>query len=371
MTYLKEPQPTVDTKIVVISDTHAMDFDPMIQRGLEQTADVAIHCGDLTEESKLVEFRRAIDLLKRINAPLKLVIAGNHDFTLDLPIYRQKLAEALPPLEPSLVEREYGAEGAVQQVFDEAKPHGIVLLDEGTHEFDLDNGTKLKVYASPYTPAPVPDWGFQFDPALGHAFNIEDDTDIVITHGPPEGVLDRSGEGKRIGSRDLFEAVAHSRPRLHAFGHVHSSWGAKLVAWRPKISEKPSYLTDIDNGKSLPLEALAGLRPGKLDTEEESQAKLEKRERLMLEGTCSTLLFNEKDRRPKQGKETLFVNAAAEGGEETLTQLPWLVYLDLPRAPVVDETGSDGAPPTAKKKKRELPDASDTKDNENKRQKTG
>ena len=43
-------------------------------------ADVAIHCGDLTDGSLLEEFRGAIRLLRDIDAPLKLVIAGNHDF---------------------------------------------------------------------------------------------------------------------------------------------------------------------------------------------------------------------------------------------------------------------------------------------------
>lgn len=55
-----------------------------------QHADVAIHCGDLTEESKLEEYRASIQLLKDIHAPLKLVIAGNHDFTMDIPAFRKK-----------------------------------------------------------------------------------------------------------------------------------------------------------------------------------------------------------------------------------------------------------------------------------------
>ncbi|KAB8239739.1 uncharacterized protein BDW43DRAFT_259020 [Aspergillus alliaceus] len=44
---------------------------------------VAIHFGDLTTESKFEENRAAIRLLANINAPLELVIASNHDITLD------------------------------------------------------------------------------------------------------------------------------------------------------------------------------------------------------------------------------------------------------------------------------------------------
>jgi predicted MPP superfamily phosphohydrolase len=76
-----------------------MDFSPT-DKPL-QHADVAIHCGDLADGSKLEEFRTAIQLLKDINAPLKLVISGNHDFTMDIPAYEKKAAEAASPLVPS------------------------------------------------------------------------------------------------------------------------------------------------------------------------------------------------------------------------------------------------------------------------------
>jgi len=342
----------IETTILVVSDTHGMDFDPRIQRVLEQGADVAIHCGDLTEESKIDEFRSAIKLLKTINAPLKLVIAGNHDFTLDPPIFKQKVTEAHQPLEPALVEREYGAYGAARQLFDEAREHGIVLLDEGTHELILQNGAVMRVYASPYTPAPVPDWGFQFNPQCGRSFDIQEHTDIAITHGPPEGVLDRTDAHQRIGSSHLFGAVARARPRVHAFGHVHAGWGAKLVSWRPKVSEMPSHLTDIDNGKSYLIESLAGLRPSRFDAQEVAQAKLKKKEQLSAVGYSRALLFNDETRRPEAGTETLFINAAAEGGGEILTQVPWLVQLDLPRKPSSSkDLSSDTLLPTKGKRK--------------------
>jgi len=74
---------SITTRFLVISDTHAGE-------GLtvpNVPVDVAIHCGDLTDGSKLDEFRITLDLLRTINAPLKLFIAGNHDFTIDIPIY--------------------------------------------------------------------------------------------------------------------------------------------------------------------------------------------------------------------------------------------------------------------------------------------
>ena len=61
---------TVKTRLLIISDTHGMDLD--LADIPFQRADIAIHCGDLTEGSKLNEFRTTIKILKDIDAPLKL-----------------------------------------------------------------------------------------------------------------------------------------------------------------------------------------------------------------------------------------------------------------------------------------------------------
>ncbi|KAJ5746132.1 hypothetical protein N7520_011314 [Penicillium odoratum] len=91
----------IKTRFLVFSDTHGLDSLPF---SLSQYADVAIHCGDLTTESKIDEYLASIRLLQAVNAPLKLVIAGNHDFTMDIPAFQKKVAETQPPLDPKLVE---------------------------------------------------------------------------------------------------------------------------------------------------------------------------------------------------------------------------------------------------------------------------
>ena len=70
----------VKTRFLIFSDTHGVEF-PSEDRPF-QHADVVIHCGDLAEESKLEEYEASIRLLKDLRAPLKLVIAGNHEFTM-------------------------------------------------------------------------------------------------------------------------------------------------------------------------------------------------------------------------------------------------------------------------------------------------
>ena len=149
------------TRFFIISDTHGEDPSPVHLP--QEPVDVAIHCGDLTEESKLDELKASVRLLKSINARLKLVFAGNHEFTLDTPMFKKKLGEVQPSIELSLVKAYYGEFGEARELFEKAKTDGIFFLDEGNHRFALANGTRVNVFASPYTPS-TNDWGFQYHP---------------------------------------------------------------------------------------------------------------------------------------------------------------------------------------------------------------
>jgi len=320
----------IKTRLLVLSDTHGMAFSPA-DKPL-QRADVAIHCGDLTDGSQLEEFRTTLQLLKDLDAPLKLVIAGNHDFSMDIDAFEQKLAETTPRLDPELVAKAYGAPGEARQQFEEARDSGITFLDEGMHHFTLQNGALLTVYASPFTPA-FGAWGFQYHPDRGHNFSIEKGVDVVITHGPPKGIMDFTSGRERAGCPDLFSAVARARPRLHCFGHIHGGWGAKLVTWRDEYGDQPSHFTAIDNDKSTVIEKLAGLMPSRFETSEDVEHRLEKLKRYN-ESTCCTTSHCVGDEYPlEHGEQTLFVNAAVSGcSEEIPVQRPWIIDIELPEA---------------------------------------
>ncbi|KAK7897794.1 hypothetical protein LTR67_004424 [Exophiala xenobiotica] len=331
---------TFQTRLLIISDTHGADFTP--ENRPYQRADVALHCGDLTDGSKLDEFRTTLKMLESIDAPLKLIIAGNHDFTMDSAAFEAKVAEVVPPLDPELVAREYGVLGQARQLFDDAKTRGIVFLDEGTNRFRLENGAILTIYASPYTPSLGCSGGFQYHPNRGWHFDIQAGTDIVMTHGPPKGVMDYTYGRERAGCPDLFAAVASARPRIHCFGHIHEGWGAKLVTWKDSndggdssdsaTDKKPplSHFTAIDNEKSPVIEKLAGLRKSTLDLEEMAQEKRVKLERLS-QSRCAITSHCTHDEYPLQvGRQTLFVNASIMAGEE-FVQRPWLVDIELPK----------------------------------------
>ena len=48
----------VKTRFFIISDTHGIEFGR--EERFPHNVDVAIHCGDLTEESKLGEYRATL-----------------------------------------------------------------------------------------------------------------------------------------------------------------------------------------------------------------------------------------------------------------------------------------------------------------------
>lgn len=116
----------IKTKFLIISDTHGLDSLPTSITN--QNFDVLIHCGDLTTESKLSEYKSTINLLNSITAPLKLTIPGNHDFTMDIPVFEKKVAEAQPALDPILVQQTYGYPDEARNLFE--KESGITFLEE-------------------------------------------------------------------------------------------------------------------------------------------------------------------------------------------------------------------------------------------------
>ena len=312
----------VKTTFLVLSDTHGQ----RLRQTPQQKVDVVVHCGDLTQHSKLDEFRTTIELLKDIDAPLKLVIAGNHDFSLDLPVFKKKLDEGNrlgEILNADLVTSEYGSFGEAQELLSRAAQYDIHFLTEGTYSFSLENGTCLNVYASPYTPSPSSAddlWGFQYSST--HDFDIPRGTDLVITHGPPKGLFDMTAEKSRIGCGSLFAAVARAQPKVHCFGHVHNGWGSKFVSWRPTISEKPSHFSDIDNEKSA---LISNLTKARATAEGDFPM------------TCRTSHCTG-DELPWEPGKTLFVNAATAGPDGVLSQPMWLVDIGLAPSP---KTSSD------------------------------
>ncbi|KAK9419439.1 putative Calcineurin-like phosphoesterase domain-containing protein [Seiridium unicorne] len=317
----------VKTRLLIISDTHGKIF-PIHED--EQRADVAIHCGDLTDESKIDEFRRTIELLRRLPVPLKLVISGNHDLTLDEPAFRRALSDTPQDIEPDLITREFGHFGESRRLFEEAKDAGIVFLDEGNYQFTLENGANLRIYASPYTPSNG-GGAFQYPHHTNHDFALAEGTHVSVTHGPPKGIMDYTDSKKRAGCPQLFSAIAKTKPLLHCFGHIHEGWGAKLVTWRDHLGDSPSHFSAIDNDKSLVIEKLSNLSPSKFDTAESILEKTQRVQSYANKGCCSTSHCLGDKNPINHGTQTLFINASIQGRENELpVHPPWIVDIELP-----------------------------------------
>ncbi|KLU89540.1 hypothetical protein MAPG_08511 [Magnaporthiopsis poae ATCC 64411] len=321
---------SIKTRFLIISDTHGLEF-PEESRPTERV-DVVLHCGDLTEGSSVDEYHTTLRLLQKIDAPLKLVIAGNHDVTLDERAVRRLVQETFPPLDLDLAVKESSEVRAIMTGEDATK-HSIHFLEEGTHKFTLANGAALTVYASPYTPA-FGNGAYQFEPDDGHDFTIPPDVDVAMTHGPPRGILDRVPGSGSVGCKLLFEAIERSRPRLHCFGHIHVGWGAKLVAWRGDAATgdgEPArtHFSAIDNDNSVAVASLASVQPGKFDTPDTVAEKEELRAAWEAQKRCGGSFCTGDPHPVTKARQTVFVNAAI-GGPHDDKQLPWVVDIDLP-----------------------------------------
>lgn len=202
-------------KVATISDNHMHEPD------IEE-ADVLLHAGDATWKGTRQELLLLNDWFGKIKHKFKYGIIfspGNHDM-----MFEEDLEEAL-----------------------EIMTNCKVVIDE-TVEIE-----GVKIYCSPWQPW-FHNWAFN----LFRGKEIKEmwdkipvDTDILVTHGPPKGILDMNEEGFECGCFDLFEAVERIKPRYHIFGHIHEGHGiingpttfinASVVNRRYKLVNKPFY----------------------------------------------------------------------------------------------------------------------------------
>lgn len=140
-----ESTKAVKTRLCIISDTHTAELWPSddkthAYRDPLPSADVLLHAGDITNVGYINEYQSMIDLLSKADAELKIVIAGNHDVTLDEPYYEKTGKKKF--------HRNYGEDlDAVKEMWtgEKAKKAGIVYLEEGVRTFTISNGARFTV----------------------------------------------------------------------------------------------------------------------------------------------------------------------------------------------------------------------------------
>lgn len=179
--------------IVCVSDTHGRHRELAVPNG-----DVLLFAGDLSNHGSPEDVSEFDDWLAALPHPHKVVICGNHDFHFE----RQ----------PDDARRRIR--------------HATYLQDSGTRI------TGLNIWGSPWQPRFF-DWAFNLDRGPDIAARwalIPDDTDVLITHGPPAGILDRTSRGEAVGCVDLLGRVRELKPKLHLFGHIHEGAGVLETA---------------------------------------------------------------------------------------------------------------------------------------------
>lgn len=182
-------------RVVFLSDTHGFNEKIPVPEG-----DLLIHCGDATNEGTIQEVGAFTSWFGNLPHKHKVFVAGNHDWLF------QK--------QPGL---------AKQMCLD----YGITYLE--------DRGTTIEglhIYGTPWTPNFM-EWAFMLDEEedLYEKFqHIPSGLDILVTHGPPFGVLDEVRDNYKLrycGSKALKDVVEKQKPRVHAFGHIHMGYGQK------------------------------------------------------------------------------------------------------------------------------------------------
>lgn len=177
-------------KIVCISDTHGMYDDLEMPEG-----DVLVHAGDIMGHGRRnYEIKSFNRWLGTLDYEHKIVIAGNHDWLFQ-------------------TNREYTEELMTNATY---LQDSSVVIDG------------VKFYGSPWQPE-FYNWAFNLERGeeLKEKWDmIDEDTDVLITHGPAWGHLDVIG-AEQVGCEELAYAIERVKPSYHIFGHIHYSYGTE------------------------------------------------------------------------------------------------------------------------------------------------
>lgn len=184
------------TKIIAISDTHTKHEQLIIE-----PCDILIHAGDESFMGRENELREFAEWFDKQPAKHLVWIPGNHSvgFSAQYPRSLKWIKDASPRT-------------------------NILINSDVTLE-------GLKIWGSPVTPW-FNDWAYNVNRGASirkYWAAIPDDTSIVVTHGPPYGILDVVSPGtyheQHVGCEELMHRMQVLKPKLHVFGHIHEGYG--------------------------------------------------------------------------------------------------------------------------------------------------
>ena len=186
-------------RIVFISDTHNRHEKLEVPEG-----DVLVHSGDLTMDGEFTYVQDFNTWFVDQPHAHKVLIAGNHDFYLER-----------------------------QHELGQLSDYTEIINFPGCH-YLLNRGVTIEgvnFYGSPFTPW-YGDWAFMYKDSLEASViwkEIKKGTDVLITHGPPHGILDKTAKGDHAGCEVLRAASQRIKPEVHVFGHIHEGYGGVSI----------------------------------------------------------------------------------------------------------------------------------------------
>ncbi len=208
-------------RIVCISDTHSLHNNML---HVIPSGDVLIHAGDISNrggEKDVTDFIHWFQNIKGFDT--KIFISGNHDHCFE------RVNEPHHKGDYDWLHHLMSPENLSQS--------DVIYLEDS--EFIIDSSEfsrPIKFYGSPWQPW-FYDWAFNL-PRLGDELEqkwkmIPDDTDVLITHGPPNEVLDLVNNfrqpNRNVGCELLRFHVERIKPALNVFGHIHEGYGTKNI----------------------------------------------------------------------------------------------------------------------------------------------
>jgi Icc-related predicted phosphoesterase len=176
-------------KLLLFSDLHC-DIDAA-QKLVEQAddADVLIGAGDFATCRRGIE--STLDVLRAVERPAVLV--------------------------PGNAESDDELRAACQRW-----PSAHVLHGSGTK---ID-GIEFYGLGAAVPETPFGSWSFDLNEEEARRLLVSCPSGaILVTHSPPQGVVDRTARGDRIGSAAIREVIEQKRPALAVCGHIHDSAG--------------------------------------------------------------------------------------------------------------------------------------------------
>lgn len=187
-------------KIDLISDTHNKHNQ---LNGFLEGGELLIHAGDISGRGTLKEIESFVSWYESLDFEHKIFIAGNHDF---------------------LFEQEYEKSRDILSNYKSID----YLQDELITLFKKDSDEEIKIWGSPWNPK-FYDWAFNLernsDIMKSKWDMIPGDIDILVTHTPPHGVLDRNTYYEKCGDELLMERIKEIKPKICIFGHIHEANG--------------------------------------------------------------------------------------------------------------------------------------------------